>query len=42
VDMKFEVAVIPVTEVDRARDSYQGLGWRLDAGAPTTGKTARA
>jgi len=32
VDMKFEVAVIPVSDVDRARDFYRGLGWRLDAG----------
>ena len=29
--MKFEVTVIPVADVDRARDFYQGLGWRLDA-----------
>lgn len=31
VDMKLEVIVIPVTDVDRARDFYRGLGWRLDA-----------
>jgi catechol 2,3-dioxygenase-like lactoylglutathione lyase family enzyme len=31
VDMKFEVAVLPVTDVDRAKAFYQGLGWRLDA-----------
>ena len=29
--MKFEVTVIPVADVDRARDFYRGLGWRLDA-----------
>ncbi|MGO9142147.1 MAG: VOC family protein [Streptosporangiaceae bacterium] len=29
--MKFEVAVLPVTDVDRAKAFYQGLGWRLDA-----------
>lgn len=31
VDMKFEVAVIPVSDVDRAKRFYGGLGWRLDA-----------
>jgi catechol 2,3-dioxygenase-like lactoylglutathione lyase family enzyme len=31
VDMKFEVVVIPVTDVDRAKDFYGRLGWRLDA-----------
>src|SRR5271169_1365090 len=31
VDMKLEVVVIPVTDVDRAKDFYAGLGWRLDA-----------
>ncbi len=31
MDMKFEVAVLPVTDVDRAKAFYQGLGWRLDA-----------
>jgi catechol 2,3-dioxygenase-like lactoylglutathione lyase family enzyme len=29
--MKLEVVVIPVGDVDRARQFYQGLGWRLDA-----------
>jgi catechol 2,3-dioxygenase-like lactoylglutathione lyase family enzyme len=29
--MKLEVVVLPVSEVDRARDFYVGLGWRLDA-----------
>jgi len=29
--MKFEVAVIPVSDVDRAMEFYGGLGWRLDA-----------
>ncbi len=29
--MKFEVAVLPVTDVDRAKAFYEGLGWRLDA-----------
>jgi len=30
VDMKFEVVVIGVTDIDRARDFYKSLGWRLD------------
>lgn len=30
-DMKFEVVVIPVSNVDRAKQFYQTLGWRLDA-----------
>lgn len=29
--MKFEVAVIPVSDVDRAMQFYGSLGWRLDA-----------
>jgi catechol 2,3-dioxygenase-like lactoylglutathione lyase family enzyme len=31
VDMKLEVAVIPVSDVDRAKRFYGSLGWRLDA-----------
>src|ERR687898_3398348 len=30
-DMKLEVVVIPVSDVDRARSFYGNLGWRLDA-----------
>ena len=30
VDMKFEVSIVPVTNVDRAKDFYPKLGWRLD------------
>src|SRR5580698_4380951 len=30
VDMKFEVSIIPVTDVDRAKEFYTKLGWRLD------------
>src|SRR5690348_9400323 len=30
-DMKLEVAVIPVSDVDRAKRFYESLGWRLDA-----------
>jgi catechol 2,3-dioxygenase-like lactoylglutathione lyase family enzyme len=29
--MKLEVVVIPVSDVDRSKAFYQGLGWRLDA-----------
>jgi catechol 2,3-dioxygenase-like lactoylglutathione lyase family enzyme len=31
VDMKLEVAAIPVSDVDRAKQYYSRLGWRLDA-----------
>jgi catechol 2,3-dioxygenase-like lactoylglutathione lyase family enzyme len=30
-DMKFEIVVIPVSDVDRAKQFYANLGWRLDA-----------
>jgi catechol 2,3-dioxygenase-like lactoylglutathione lyase family enzyme len=29
--MKLEIVVIPVSDVDRAKAFYEGLGWRLDA-----------
>ena len=31
VDMKLEVVVIGVSDVDRAKAFYENLGWRLDA-----------
>jgi catechol 2,3-dioxygenase-like lactoylglutathione lyase family enzyme len=31
VEMKLEVVVIPVSDVDRAKGFYRRLGWRLDA-----------
>jgi catechol 2,3-dioxygenase-like lactoylglutathione lyase family enzyme len=34
VDMKFEVVVIPVADVDRSKAFYTKLGWRLDADFP--------
>ena len=34
MDMKPEVVVVPVADADRAKDFYQGLGWRLDADFP--------
>src|SRR5215510_5735873 len=34
VDLKLEVVVIPVSDVDRAKRFYGRLGWRLDADFP--------
>jgi catechol 2,3-dioxygenase-like lactoylglutathione lyase family enzyme len=34
VDLKLEVVLIPVSDVDRAKRFYDGLGWRLDADFP--------
>jgi catechol 2,3-dioxygenase-like lactoylglutathione lyase family enzyme len=31
VDMRLEVVVVPVSDADRAKEFYLGLGWRLDA-----------
>ncbi|TGR72772.1 glyoxalase, partial [Mesorhizobium sp. M1C.F.Ca.ET.193.01.1.1] len=31
IDMKLEAVVIPVSDVDRSKNFYAGLGWRLDA-----------
>jgi catechol 2,3-dioxygenase-like lactoylglutathione lyase family enzyme len=31
VNMKLEIAVIPVSDIDRAKAFYASLGWRLDA-----------
>jgi len=33
-DLKLEVVVIPVADVDRSKEFYQRLGWRLDADFP--------
>ncbi|MEV7033151.1 VOC family protein [Streptomyces sp. NPDC093272] len=38
MDMKLEVVVVPVSDVDRAKDFYTGLGWRLDADVATDGE----
>ena len=35
IDMKLEVVIIPVADVDRAREFYKKLGWRLDVTPPT-------
>ncbi len=31
VDLRLEAVVVPVSDVDRAKEFYRGLGWRLDA-----------
>ena len=31
MDMKLEIVVIPVSDVERSKQFYAGLGWRLDA-----------
>ncbi len=41
VDMKLEVVVIGVSDVDRAKAFYENLGWRLD-GDFTVGDDFRA
>ena len=33
-DLKLEVVVIPVSDVDRSKEFYASLGWRLDADFP--------
>jgi catechol 2,3-dioxygenase-like lactoylglutathione lyase family enzyme len=35
VDMKLEVLIIPVSDIDRSKDFYSRLGWRLDADVVT-------
>jgi catechol 2,3-dioxygenase-like lactoylglutathione lyase family enzyme len=35
IDMKLEVVVIPVSDVDRAKEFYERIGWRLDADRST-------
>ena len=37
VDMKLEVIVIPVSDVDRAEQFYRKLGWRQDVTPPGSG-----
>jgi catechol 2,3-dioxygenase-like lactoylglutathione lyase family enzyme len=31
IDMKLEVVTLPVSDIERAKQFYEGLGWRLDA-----------
>jgi catechol 2,3-dioxygenase-like lactoylglutathione lyase family enzyme len=35
MDMKLEVVVVPVSDVDRSKEFYKSLGWRLDADIAT-------
>src|SRR5450432_862264 len=34
IDLKLEATIIPVSDVDRAKEFYGNLGWRLDADFP--------
>ena len=34
VDFKLEVVIVPVSDVDRAKQFYESIGWRLDADFP--------
>ncbi len=34
IDMKVEVLIIPVADIDRAKEFYSRLGWRLDVTPP--------
>ncbi|MFC0504971.1 VOC family protein [Micromonospora costi] len=34
IKFRFEVTVLPVSDVDRAKTFYESLGWRLDADFP--------
>ena len=36
MDMHLEVVVVPVSDVDRAKEFYEGLGWREDADFSTS------
>ena len=38
MDMKLEVVVVPVSDVDRSKNFYEALGWRLDADVATDEK----
>jgi catechol 2,3-dioxygenase-like lactoylglutathione lyase family enzyme len=35
IDMKLEVVIIPVSDVDRAKELYKRIGWRLNADRST-------
>jgi len=37
VALKLEVVVIPVSDVDRSKRFYEGLGWRMDGDFPGVG-----
>jgi catechol 2,3-dioxygenase-like lactoylglutathione lyase family enzyme len=41
IEMKLEVDILPVSDVDRAKRFYAGLGWRLDADFTPPGQDFR-
>ena len=41
LDMKVEVVVVPVSDVDRAKEFYGRLGWRLDVTPPASSSSRR-
>src|SRR5574337_8187 len=41
IEMKLEVDILPVSDVDRAKRFYAGLGWRLDADYTPPGEDFR-
>ena len=41
VEMRLEIQVIPVSDVDRAKEFYERLGWRLDDDGPAGRSTHR-
>ena len=40
IEMKLEVVVIPVSDVDRAKQFYEKIGWRLNADRTAAGDFA--
>jgi catechol 2,3-dioxygenase-like lactoylglutathione lyase family enzyme len=34
-ELRLEVVVLPVADIDRAKEFYEGIGWRLDANVTT-------
>lgn len=40
-EVRLEVVVVPVSDVDRAKRFYETLGWRLDAWSPSGASSAR-
>ena len=39
--MKLEVVILPVSDAERAKRFYEGLGWRVDADFPEATNGAR-
>jgi predicted enzyme related to lactoylglutathione lyase len=40
IDMKLEVVVIPVSDIDRTKRFYSSLGWRLTPTSPPPATSA--